>query len=105
MRFYPVIGELTIKRVDQIHGVEVPGRGGLYEQEDVPSNRSCRSRRFSLIREVFSKTIMVRGLRIPAMSLHVDENGKSSAMNPREDVVTKPSKSSCTNDHKEPHRC
>ena len=69
----PVISELTIQRVGEIHGVEVPGRGGLYEQEDVPSNRSCRSRRFSMNAEVFSRTLTARELRVPATGLHIDE--------------------------------
>ena len=69
----PVVSELTIQRLGEIHGVEVPGRGGLYEQEDVPSNRSCRSRRFSMNAEVFSRTLTARELRVPATGLHIDE--------------------------------
>ena len=61
----------------EIHGVEVPSRGGLHEQEDVPSNRSCRSRRFSMNAEVFSSTITARELRVPATGLHVEEKQES----------------------------
>lgn len=74
MRLCAVAGELTIKRVGEIHGVEVPGRGGLYEQEDVPSDRSCRSRRFSMIAEVSLRTLVAMELRIPPTSLHVEKN-------------------------------
>ena len=91
MRLCAVAGELTIKRVGEIHGVEVPGRGGLYEQEDVPSDRSCRSRRFSMIAEVSLRTLMAMELRIPPTSLHVEKNARVFAMSPREEVVTKPS--------------
>ncbi len=91
MRLCPVVGELTIKRVGEIYGVEVPGRGSLHEQEDVPSDRSCRSRCFSMIAEGSSGTLMARELRVPATSLHVEENARVSAMGPGEEVVTKPS--------------
>ena len=73
MHFCPVGSELTIQRVGKIHGVEVPGRGGLHEQEDVPSDRSCRSQRFSMIAEVFSRTLMGSELRVPGTSLDVEE--------------------------------
>ena len=91
MRLCPVIGELTIKRVGEIHGVEVPGRGGLYKQEDVPSDRSCRGRRFPMIAEVFSRTLVGSELRVRGTSLHVEEIARVSVMSPREGVVTNPS--------------
>lgn len=92
MRSCRVVDGLTIKRVGEIHGVEVPSRSGLYEQEDIPSNRSCRSRRLSMIPEVFSRTHMARELRDLATSLCVEENARVSAMSPRGEAITRRSK-------------
>ena len=75
----------------EIHAVEVPGRGGLYEQEDVPSDWSRRSRRFSMIAEIFPTIIIAWGLRVPATNLHMEENARVSALSPRKEAVNGPS--------------
>lgn len=71
----------------EIHGVEVSSRGSLYEQEDVPSHRSCRSWRFSMIAVVSLPTLTAREWGVPATKVHVEEDATVSAMSLREEAI------------------